>query len=189
MAYDVTQRPPGTTRLRDLPFRAVGDQPAFEPADLERFVDGRRVAVLAYARRDRRPNQSPIWYVHHEGAFYMSTVTGSPKHRALERDPRVCLTIQDEAPPYRAAIFDGTVELSPMPDPDPTAGISVRYLGRIGAAAYDRLTAEHYAATGLTLMTLRPDAVRGFDNTRALSRSALAFVRVRNWLPVPRGVL
>lgn len=147
------------------------------------------MAVLAYVRRDGRPNQSPIWYVYREGAVLMSTVTGSPKHRALERDPRVCLTIQDEAPPYRAVVLEGTIELSPMPEPDPTGGMSVRYLGRLGAAAYDRLTTDHYAASGLTLLTLRPDAIRGFDNSRALSRSALAFVKVRNRLPLPRRLL
>lgn len=183
MAYAVTSPTGG---LRDLPCTPVGDQPAFAPDDLERFVAGRRVAVLAYARRDGRPNQSPIWYVYRGGTFYLSTVTGSPKHRALERDPRICLTIQDEAPPYRAVIMDGTVELSPMPEPDPTAGMAVRYFGRLGAAEYDRLTAEHYAATGLTLLTFRPEALRGFDNTKALGRASLAFVRLREHLPIPR---
>lgn len=190
MAYAVP-RPP--LRVRDLPFRAVGGQPPFRPDALERFVSEPRVAVLAYVRRDGRPHQSPLWYTYRDGAFLMSTVTGSPKHKALMRDGRVSLTIQDETPPYRAAVMEGTVELSPIvpvENPgdaaDPVDGMATRYLGRLGAAAYDRMTAEAYRATGLTLVTFRPTAVSGFDNSRTTGRLALAFVRLRSRLPVPR---
>lgn len=188
MAYDVPQQ---ATRLADLPFTAVGGQPAFRPPDLERFVAERRVAVLAYLRADGRPHQSPIWYTYRDGVIHMTTVTESPKHRALRRDGRVSLTVQDERPPYRALVVEGTVELAPLSAPgdaaaDPTAGMAVRYFGRVGAAEYDRLTAETYAASGLTLVTLRPTALRGFDNTHALGKASLAFVRLRGHLPVPR---
>lgn len=64
--------------------------------------------------------------------------------------------------------------------------MSTRYLGRLGAAEYDRMTAGQYARRGLTLLTFSPEAVRGFDNTRALGRFALGLVRVRNRLPLPR---
>jgi hypothetical protein len=116
----------------------------------------------------------------------MTTTTASVKERALARRPAVTLTIQDEQPPYRAIIADGSVSLAPHPDPDPTAGMSVRYFGRAGAAAYDRLTAEMYAETGLTLITLAPTELRGFDNRHALSAIERAFVAVREHLPIPR---
>lgn len=188
MAYDVPQL---ASHLRDLPFTAVGGQPAFRPEALERFVGERRVAVLGYLRADGRPHQSPIWYTYRDGLFHMTTVTGSPKHRALLRDSRVSLTMQDERPPYRAVIIEGTVALASLAVPgdpaiDPTAGMAVRYFGRVGAAEYHRLTTEIYSASGLTLVTLRPTAVRGFDNTHALGKVALAFVRLREHLPVPR---
>lgn len=175
--------------LSHLKFRAVGDQPAFDANALERFVRAPRVAVLAYARADGRPGQSPIWYVYRDGVFYMSTVTASPKAKALARDPRVCLTIQDEAPPYRAAIFDGEVELSPLADDGPVAGIATRYLGKFGAAAYDKMTAETYDRTGLTLIALRPTSVRGFDNTRGLGLGNTIFLKLRALLPIPRAWL
>jgi len=176
------------TSLDDLPFTALGGQPGFAPGTVEAFVAAPRVAVLAYVRADGRPGQAPIWYVLRDGAFFMSTTTGSPKHRALVRDPRVCLTIQDERPPYRAVLADGSVTLEPLPEgsADPTAGIAERYFGKVAAAEYHRMTAEEYARTGITLITLRPSALRGFDNTRALNAATLAFVRLREWLPVPR---
>src|SRR5687767_1741523 len=55
------------TGLASLPFRAIGDQPAFEAADIEPFVAATRIAVLAYVRLDGRPGQVPIWYVHRDG--------------------------------------------------------------------------------------------------------------------------
>lgn len=178
--------PPGS-RIIDLPFRALGGQPAFTPVGLDRFLAEPRVAVLAYVRRDGRPNQSPIWYCYDGSTLVMSTVTGSPKHLALHRDPRVTVTVQDERPPYRAAVIEGTVSLTPIePGADPTAGIDVRYFGRLAAAEYRKMTREVYEASGLTAFRLLPTAVRGFDNTRAISRATLAFVRVRDRLAIPR---
>lgn len=179
-----------STRLDDLPFTALGGQPGFAPGGVERFVSEPRVAVLAYVRADGRPGQAPIWYIPRDGAFFMSTMTGSPKHRALIRDPRVCLTIQDERPPYRAVLADGSVTLASLDGgDDPTAGIAVRYFGRVGAAEYERMTAAEYARTGITLITLRPAALRGFDNTHAIGRATLAFIRLRDRLPIPRNWL
>jgi PPOX class probable F420-dependent enzyme len=173
--------------LSELPLRALGGQPGFDPAEVPDFVDARRVAVLAYVRRDGRPNQTPIWYTMRDGRFHMTTTTASAKHRALERDPRVSLTIQDERPPYRAVIVDGEVSLTPLdPENDPTAGMSVRYFGRVGAAAYDDLTREHYEQSGLTLITLVPGELKGFDNRRVLSRAQRVFIDVRERLPIPR---
>ena len=180
-----------TTSPDQTSFKALGGQPAFDPDDLAEFVEQRRVAVLAYVRSDGRPNQAPIWYTHRDGAFHMSTTTNGPKHRAVERNPRISLTIQDERPPYRAVIVDGTASLRSLVDgaDDPTDGMATRYLGRLGAAAYDRMTRELYEASGMTLITLIPDEIKGFDNTNALSRGELAFTRIREYLPIPRRLL
>ncbi|MEM8620552.1 MAG: TIGR03618 family F420-dependent PPOX class oxidoreductase [Actinomycetota bacterium] len=179
-----------TNPLRSLEFSALGGQPAFDPGDLERFLGQRRIATLAYVRRDGRPNQAPIWYTLTDGVFYMSTVTNGAKHRALQRSPRVSLSIQDERPPYRAVIIEGTAELAPLdPNNDPTAGMATRYFGKVAAAAYDRITAETYERSGLTVVTVVPTAVKGFDNTNALSAGERAFTSVREFLPVPRAWL
>lgn len=191
MADTVSSSTTPAARLDDLPFTALGGQPAFAPGTIEPFVREPRIAVLAYVRADGRPGQAPIWYVYRDGAFFMTTSTGSPKHRALARDPRVCLTIQDERPPYRAILADGRVTLEPQPQgaADPTASIATRYFGRVGAAEYERMTAEANAQTGLTLITLRPAELRGFDNTRAINAALLAYVRLRDRLPIPRSWL
>jgi len=177
--------------LDQRPFKALGGQPAFDPDDIAAFVDQRRVGVLAYVRANGDPNQVPIWYTHRDGAFYMSTTTTGPKRRALERNPRISLTIQDERPPYRAVIVGGTALLRPLGDgaDNPTEGMATRYFGRLAAAAYDRMTHELYEASGMTLITLVPAEIKGFDNTNALSRGELAFTRLREHLPIPRRML
>ncbi len=186
---DTSHGPLTGTSLDELPFLALGGQPAFAPQDIEGFVDDRRIATLAYVRGDGRPNQTPIWYTYRAGVFHMSTTTGSPKLRALEQRPDVTLVIQDERPPYRAVIIEGRVTLRPLDGDDPTEGMAVRYLGRVGAKAYDELTAEAYAASGLTLITLVPDVVKGFDNLHALGRLERAWVAIRERLPIPRAWL
>ena len=172
--------------ISELPFHAVGGQPGFEPEALERFVTQTRVATLAYLRADGRPHQTPIWFTYREGTFFMTTGADAPKDRALTRDPRVSITIQDDAPPYRAVIMEGVVELTPLdPADDPTDGVAVRYFGKVAAAEYEKMAAESYEA-GLTLISFRPTAVRGFDNTNAIGRPTLAFLWLRERLPIPR---
>lgn len=169
--------------------RPLGGQPAWDAAALERFVRQARIAVMSYVRADGRPGQAPIWYVERDGVVFANVGTGSPKHRALQRDPRVSITIQDERPPYRAVIFDAVVELQDQPTRAETAGIERRYFGRIGGAAYRKMVAEEEARNGFTEITMRPLDIRGFDNTVGLSPVTVAFLRLRPHLPLLRRVL
>ena len=170
-------------RMSELPFRALGGQPAFDPGDVDAFVAAPRIAVLSYLRAEGRPGQSPIWYRVDGARFVMTTVTGSPKERALRRDPRICLTVQDEAAPYRAVIADGEAALRALPAGEVDDLSALRYFGRAGARAYAKQTAELYTQTGLTEITLAPDELRGFDNLRALSAAERAWFRLRKRLP------
>lgn len=168
--------------------RAIGGQPAWDPAALARFVSGARVAVMSYVRSDGRPGQAPIWYVERDGVLYANVGKGSPKHRALQRDPRVSVTIQDERPPYRAVLFDSVVELEDRQVRASTERIEERYFGRIGGSVFRKMQAEQ-AAGGFTEVVMRPTDVRGFDNTVGLNPATVAFLRVRPHLPLLRRLL
>ena len=145
--------------------------------------------MLAYLRADGRPGQSPIWYRVDGARFVMTTVTGSPKERALRRDPRICLTVQDETAPYRAVIADGDVELRALPagqTDDASARALLRARRRPRLRRADRRALR---ATGLTEITLAPGELRGFDNLRALSAAERAWFRLRRRLPAPLRAL
>jgi len=176
--------------LRDLPFQAIGGQPAFEPDALERFVTAPRIAVLAYVKRDGTPCQVPIWYAYEDGTFLMVTSATSPKAKALAREPRVSLTIQDEMPPYRAVIVEGRVTMQSTPVKGGTSSrLATRYFGKLGGREYERMTAEEYTKSGLVLITMTPQRVRGFDNTRLIGAPLRLYMRLREILPIPRAWL
>jgi PPOX class probable F420-dependent enzyme len=188
MAYTVNSLPADATvtAITALPFRALGGQPPFEADELDAFLAGTHIAVLSYLRADGRPNQAPLWYAYRDGAVWFSVETTSAKLRALRRDPRVCVTVQDERPPYRAVIIEGTVELIDAGhDVSANQALALRYFGRLGAAKYDQLYHETRAGAGATLLRLVPSEVKGFDNTRAIDRATLSFVRLRHRLPIP----
>lgn len=173
--------------ISELPFKPLGGQPAFEVADLKKFLARERIAVLSYIRADGRPNQVPIWYSYRDDTLSMAIATGSAKHRALLNDARVCVTIQDERPPYRAVIVDGTVEMAELPEGDEFGyDMAVRYFGKYAANEYWKMTADDRASHGTTVVTVVPAEVKGFDNTRAINLALLTAVRVRDRLPIPR---
>lgn len=177
-------------KLADLPFQPMGPQPAFTPDALERFVAAPRIGILSYTKRDGSPAQAPIWYRYADGRFEMVTSRTAPKAKALAREGRACLTIQDDMPPYRAVIVDGTVRL----DDAPLAGgitswLATHYFGRFGGREYERMTADENRATGLVRITLDPVRVRGFDNHRLVGPALRLFMRVREHLPIPRSWL
>ncbi len=183
---DVTIPPSGP--ISRQPFRPLGGQPGFEPDELERFVTGVRVAVMAYNRKDGRPGQAPIWYEYHDGVFHISTGVDSPKAKALQRDPRVCVTIQDERPPYRGVVFDAVAEPVAPGAPSGVGSIESRYFGRVGGAKYVAMRDEHGEVVNVEFV-LRPLDVRGFDNTRAISWPTTWFLRIRGRLPLLRRFL
>ncbi len=176
--------------LTQLPFEALGGQPAFDPQGLERFVSARRIAVLSYTRRDGAPSQVPIWYRYQGGVFKMISATGAAKTRGLKHAGKASITIQDEMPPYRAVTIEGdlTHEVSP------TSGglndwLAVWYFGKLGGAEFLRLSEDHRNESGLTQITLDPTRVRGFDNHKTIGIGLRLFMRVREALPIPRGWL
>jgi PPOX class probable F420-dependent enzyme len=103
------------------------------------LLEGTRTAKLATTRKDGSPHVAPIWFLLDEdGSIVFTTHAGSVKGRTLRRDGRVCLSVDDEQPPFAFVIIDGTVSISE----DPTdllrwaTLIGGRYMGAARAAEY-----------------------------------------------------
>jgi PPOX class probable F420-dependent enzyme len=173
-----------TTALLDHPFTPLGGSPAFTAEGLEDFLREPRIALVSYLRVDGRPNTAPLWFTYRDGTLWFNVETNSAKHRALIKDSRVCVTVQDERPPYRALIVEGTMEL--VDNGTDSAFMfqqAVRYFGRIGANEY--VKQDHAEPVPSTLLRLVPTEVKGFDNTSRIGAVLRGFARLRMHLPIP----
>ena len=71
---------------------------------------------LATVRLDGSPHIAPIWFVvDDDGSLVFNTAADSLKGRALRRDPRCALCVDDERPPFSFVTVNGTVEISEDP--------------------------------------------------------------------------
>jgi PPOX class probable F420-dependent enzyme len=102
------------------------------------LLDTPRTAKLATVRKDGRPHVAPIWFTLDGDELVFTTWHESVKAKAILRDPRVSLCIDDERPPFAFVMLDGTATI----DEDPAelrtwaARIGGRYMGREQAEAY-----------------------------------------------------
>jgi PPOX class probable F420-dependent enzyme len=61
---------------------------------------GTRTAMLGYLAADGRPLAAPVWFIVDSGELVFNTGRESAKGRALGRDSRVVICVDDPHPPY-----------------------------------------------------------------------------------------
>jgi PPOX class probable F420-dependent enzyme len=112
------------------------------PAEARVFLLERpRTAKLATVRADGRPHVAPVWFdLDDQGRVVFTTARDSVKGQSLGRDPRVCLCVDDETPPFAYVMIEGTASLSE--DLDDllrwATRIGGRYMGWQQAEAYGK---------------------------------------------------
>ena len=90
--------------------------------------DGTRTAMLGYLASDGRPLVAPVWFVVEDGRLVFNTGRDTAKGRALARDPRVALGVDDPHPPFSFVQVQGVAEISE--DPQELLAIDTRIGGR-----------------------------------------------------------
>jgi PPOX class probable F420-dependent enzyme len=121
------------------------------------LAEGTRTGKLATVRADGRPHVVPIWFVLDGDDLIFNTGADSLKGKALRRDPRVTLCVDDERPPYAFVMVEGTVTLSDDVEamlPWSTA-IGGRYMGADRAEEFGRRN----AVDGELLVRLTPTRI------------------------------
>lgn len=74
---------------------------------------GTRTGKLAVVRRDGAPFVVPVWFVvDGDGSLVFTTGARTVKGRAIRRDPRVSICVDDENPPFDYVRVDGMAEVS-----------------------------------------------------------------------------
>ncbi|HYW26665.1 MAG TPA: PPOX class F420-dependent oxidoreductase [Terriglobales bacterium] len=105
--------------------------------------EGTRTGRLATVRRDGRPHVVPIWFVLDGDDLVFTTGAGTVKVHAMRRDPRVCLCVDDERPPYAYVMVDGTAAIGDNPGEllRFATAIGGRYMGADRAEQFGRRNA------------------------------------------------
>lgn len=133
-------------------------------AEIDAFLMGTaRTGKLATVRADGRPHVAPIWYIVDGDRILFNTWHESVKAKNIEHDNRVALCVDDEEPPYRYVIVEGTVELTtPPPEVNQkwAGAIAGRYMGADRAEAFGKRN----GVAGELLCVLTPDKVIAYKN-------------------------
>lgn len=132
--------------------------PKMSDGEWRAFVSaGTRTGKLASTRADGGPHVAPVWFILDGDDLVFMTGERTVKGRNLRRDPRVCLVVDDEDPPYAFVQITGTVALSDDLAELTRLGhpISTRYMGPARADEYTRRN----AVPGELLVRLTPTRV------------------------------
>jgi PPOX class probable F420-dependent enzyme len=112
--------------------------------ELNRFLGtGTRTGKLATTRADGSPHVAPIWFILDGEDLVFMTGADTVKGKAILRDPRVALSVDDERPPFSFAIIEGVVTVSRDLDEMIPLSIAIarRYMGDELAEQYGRRNA------------------------------------------------
>ncbi|MBX6769772.1 MAG: PPOX class F420-dependent oxidoreductase [Actinomadura rubrobrunea] len=77
--------------------------------------EGTRTGKVAVVGQAGAPHVTPIWFVLDGDDLVFTTGGESLKARALRRDPRVSVCVDDQTPPYSFVLMRGEAELSEDP--------------------------------------------------------------------------
>jgi PPOX class probable F420-dependent enzyme len=98
-----------------------------------------RPGTLAVTRKDGRPHVAPVWYdLDDDGRIVFNTGAETVKGRAIRRDGRAALCVQDDRAPFSYVLVSGTTTWSgDVEDLRPWAArIGGRYMGAERADEY-----------------------------------------------------
>jgi PPOX class probable F420-dependent enzyme len=73
---------------------------------------GTRTAKLGVTMADGQPHVMPVWFVLDGEDIVFNTGATTVKGRAIRRDPRVSILVDDEAPPFAFVHIRGEARLS-----------------------------------------------------------------------------
>jgi hypothetical protein len=119
-----------------------------------------RPAVLATTRSDGRPHAAPVWYALDGHTIVFTTGRETVKGRALQRDPRVAMCIDDDTPPFSFVAVEGDAEVSE--DPAELLRWATILGGRyMGADQAERFGLRN-AVPGELLVRVRPSRLTAF---------------------------
>jgi PPOX class probable F420-dependent enzyme len=128
-----------------------------------RFLsDGTRTGKLGYVAADGRPLVAPVWFLVEGDQLVFNTARETAKGRALRRDPRVVICVDDQHPPYSFVQVQGIASTSE--DPEELLDVATRVGGRYMGAERAKEFGRRNGAPGELVVRVTPTkVVAGFD--------------------------
>jgi PPOX class probable F420-dependent enzyme len=124
--------------------------------------EGTRTGMLGFVASDGRPLVTPVWFVVDQGELVFTTERRTPKGRALQRDPRVVLCVDDPHPPYSFVQVQGVAAVTE--DPQDVLAIATRTGARYIGADRAEEFARRNAVPGEVVVRIRPaKVIAAFD--------------------------
>ncbi len=134
--------------------------PALSPDDVAAFLaEPGHLARIGTTDADGMPRVLPLWFIVHDGAVCFTPRRPAVIWHNLLRDPRVGISIDEDASPYRKVVVQGVVEVLHPPGEDEAwrplyRAIAARYTPEEWANAYVDTTSDQPRA----LCAVRLDA-------------------------------
>lgn len=110
-------------------------------AEIVEFLSqGTRTGMLGFLASDGRPLVAPIWFIVDNGELVFNTDRDSAKGRALARDSRVVICVDDPHPPFSFVQVQGiaSTEDNARDLLDVATRIGGRYMGADRAEEFGR---------------------------------------------------
>lgn len=129
---------------------------------IEFLSAGTRTGMLGYVATDGRPLVTPVWFVVDEGQLAFNTGRDTSKGRAIARDSRVVICVDDPHPPYSFVQVQGVATVSEDPEDvlDVATRTGARYMGAERAEEFGRRN----SSPGELVVRVRPTKINaGFD--------------------------
>lgn len=108
---------------------------------------GTRTGMLGLVRANGAPIVTPVWFMLHEGPdgdeLIFTTGTDTLKGKAIRRDPRISLAVDDQRPPFSYVQFTAEARLTSDHDEmlEWATRIGGRYMGADQAEQFGRRNA------------------------------------------------
>ena len=129
---------------------------------VEFLSEGTRTGMLGHVAADGRPLVAPVWVLVDNGQLVFNTERDSSKGRALARDSRVVICVDDPHPPYSFVQVQGVTTVSE--DPSDVRNIATRTGARyMGAERADEFGRRNAVPGELAVRVHPTKVIAGFD--------------------------
>lgn len=91
-----------------------GDLSLLQHPASQELLQSKIPARLAYVGTDGGPRVVPIWFHWNGQEIVMASPPKAPKLKALEKNPKVAITIDDNTFPHKVLLIRGTARLQPV---------------------------------------------------------------------------